>query len=81
MEKIKRYTAVLLMAGLMVTTGVFTSVAEDLEVVDRIVAIVNDEIITYSMVAEAFVPYEKSLMEKGYLWIRKSNFGSKSEVI
>lgn len=66
MEKIKRYTAVLLMAGLMVTTGVFTSVAEDLEVVDRIVAIVNDEIITYSMVAEAFVPYEKSLMEKGY---------------
>lgn len=66
MEKIKRYTAVLLMAGLMVVTGVFTSIAEDLEVVDRIVAIVNDEIITYSMVAEAFVPYEKTIMGKGY---------------
>lgn len=54
------------MAGLMVATGVFKSMAEDLEVVDRIVAIVNDEIITYSMVAEAFIPYEKTIREKGY---------------
>lgn len=66
MEKIKKYTAVVLIAGLMAVTGVFTSMAEDLEVVDRIVAIVNDEIITYSMVNEAFVPYEKKIREKGY---------------
>jgi peptidyl-prolyl cis-trans isomerase SurA len=66
MEKIKRYTAVMLMAGLMVLTGGFTSMAEDLEVVDRIVAIVNDEIITYTMVNEAFVPYEKTIRAKGY---------------
>lgn len=63
MVTMKRYAAVLLMAAL---TCVFSARAEELEVVDRIVAVVNDEIITYSMVNEAFGPYEKKLMEKGY---------------
>ncbi len=62
----KRGAAVLLMAGLLAATGAFRASAQELEVVDRIVAVVNDEIITYSMVSEAFAPYEKKLREKGY---------------
>lgn len=63
MMTMKRYVAVLLMAALVCVSNVW---AEELEVVDRIVAVVNDEIITYSMVNEAFAPYEKKLRENAY---------------
>ncbi len=36
------------------------------EVVDRIVAVVNDEIITYTMLNEAFAPYDKKIKEQNY---------------
>lgn len=63
MVTMKRYAAVLLMAALVCVSNVW---AEELEMVDRIVAVVNDEIITYSMVNEAFAPYEKKLRENAY---------------
>lgn len=36
------------------------------EIVDRIVAVVNDEIITYSMLNEEFAPYEKQIRAQNY---------------
>lgn len=42
------------------------SYSVDMEVVDRIVAIVNDELITYSMLNEAFQPYEKKIRQQNY---------------
>ena len=36
------------------------------EVVDRIVAVVNDELISYTMLNEAFKPYEKRILEQNY---------------
>ena len=63
MVTMKRYAAVFLMAALVCVSN---AGAEELEVVDRIVAVVNDEIITYSMVNEAFAPYEKKLRENAY---------------
>lgn len=42
------------------------SYSVDMEVVDRIVAIVNDELITYSMLTEAFKPFEKKIRERNY---------------
>lgn len=61
----KNGLAVVLAALMFVTAGIVPATAEDLEMVDRIVATVNDEIITYSMLNEAFTPYEKNLREKG----------------
>ncbi|GAB6096351.1 hypothetical protein JCM14469_26040 [Desulfatiferula olefinivorans] len=42
------------------------SYSVDREVVDRIVAIVNDELITYTMLTEAFKPFEKKIRERNY---------------
>jgi peptidyl-prolyl cis-trans isomerase SurA len=42
------------------------SYSVDREVVDRIVVIVNDELITYSMLTEAFKPFEKKIRERNY---------------
>ncbi len=64
MVTMKRYAAVLLITALVFVCK--TGAEEQLEVVDRIVAVVNDEIITYSMVNEAFGPYEKKLRENAY---------------
>lgn len=36
------------------------------EIVDRIIAVVNDEIITYTMLNEAFKPYEKRIKAQNY---------------
>ncbi len=36
------------------------------EIVDRIVAVVNDEIITYAALNEAFAPYEKQIQARNY---------------
>jgi peptidyl-prolyl cis-trans isomerase SurA len=65
MKEMKNGLAVVLAALMFVTAGIVPATAEDLEMVDRIVATVNDEIITYSMLNEAFTPYEKNLREKG----------------
>ena len=64
--KLLRCAVYLFMAGMVFSAHPLKSMAADLEVVDRIVAIVNDEIITYSMVNEAFTPYEKKLRAQGY---------------
>lgn len=66
MKTIRTYTAAFLAAWMMTVFFTPAVPAEDLELVDRIVAIVNDEIITYTMVNEAFVPYEKKIREKAY---------------
>ncbi len=75
MVTMKRYAAVLLMAALVCVSN---AGAEELEVVDRIVAVVNDEIITYSVVSEAFAPYEKKLRKTPIHWTRRSRCVSKS---
>lgn len=52
----------------LTVTVIFSSATKSvsLEVIDRIVAVVNDELITYSMLAEAFQPYEKKIRERNY---------------
>ncbi len=66
MKTMRICTAAVLAVWVMAVSAAPAVVAEDLEMVDRIVAIVNDEIITYAMVNEAFVPYEKKIREKAY---------------
>lgn len=44
------------------------------EIVDRIVAVVNDEIITYSTLNEAFRPYEKKIKEQNYPLTKEMEF-------
>lgn len=53
-------------AFLILTVCPSLSYSVDREMVDRIVAIVNDELITYTMLDEAFKPFEKKIRESNY---------------
>lgn len=47
------------------------SYAYSAEIVDRIIAVVNDEIITYTMLNEAFKPYEKRIKAQNYQFTKE----------
>lgn len=47
-------------------SGMMPSVLFSAEIVDRIVAVVNDELITYTMLNEAMKPYEKRIKAQNY---------------
>ncbi len=51
---------------LVILLVAFPSAVAFAEIVDRIVAVVNDEIITYSVLNEAFAPYDKKIKQQNY---------------
>ncbi len=51
---------------LLLTVFSYTAKAQEPNVVDRIVAVVNDDIITLMELKEAIKPYEKKIMSLGY---------------
>ena len=61
-----RFCLIFIAAFLIFTACPTLSYSVDREVVDRIVAIVNDELITYSQLSEAFKPFEKKIRERNY---------------
>lgn len=65
-NRIGRSSVILIMLFVLFTACPTQSYSVDMEVVDRIVAIVNDELITYSMLNEAFKPFEKKIRERNY---------------
>lgn len=61
-----RFSLILILAFLFFTACPSLAYSVDREIVDRIVAIVNDELITYSQLTEAFKPFEKKIRERNY---------------
>lgn len=57
---------IFIVAFLILTVCPSMSYSVDREMVDRIVAIVNDELITYTMLNDAFKPYEKKIRDSNY---------------
>jgi peptidyl-prolyl cis-trans isomerase SurA len=64
--RLKRWFFTGLMAMLFVQPLAGVSHSAEFELVDRIVAIVNDRLITYSKLEEAFKPFEQKIREKNY---------------
>ncbi|MBU1169251.1 MAG: SurA N-terminal domain-containing protein [Proteobacteria bacterium] len=65
-NQVKHSSVILILVFLFFTAYPSMSYSVDMEVVDRIVAIVNDELITYSMLNEAFKPFDIKIREKNY---------------
>ena len=57
--------------SLLIIIAVIPSGVTAGEMVDRIVAVVNDDIITYTMLNEAFAPYEKKIKEQNYAFSKE----------
>lgn len=51
--------------------GMIPSFSFSAEIVDRIVAVVNDELITYTMLNEAFKPYEKRIKAQNFSFTKE----------
>lgn len=64
LNKIKRLAAIASLATAMTLS--ISTVAVSAEIVDRIIAVVNDELITYTMLNETFQPYEKRIKAQNF---------------
>lgn len=74
-ERLTKYRVNACFTWLRGLTSVFillvAAVSARAEIVDRIVAVVNDEIITYTMLNEAFAPYEKQIRAQNYSFAKE----------